>query len=79
MGCLFNEGDHCTVYENPHEQWAKGPCEGYDNYELASEYGLANDGKGAHERKNIRKAKAKFSHTIEKEETHNKFKKLKWP
>lgn len=78
-GCMLNEGERCAAFDFPAQQWAHNDCKGYNNIELAREYGLVNDQKGAHERKTIRKAKAKYNNTIEHEEGRTMFKKIKWP
>jgi hypothetical protein len=78
-GCLLNLGDRCAAFFHPAEKWADGDCEGYNNAELLTKYGMHNDGLGAHARKIIRKDEAKYDQTSEHPEDHTRFKKIKFP
>jgi hypothetical protein len=78
-GCALNWTDRCGAFPYPVQQWAHGPCEGYNNEELIAKYSDEKDGKGAHARRKRRQEKAKYEKTLEHPEDHTAFKKLKFP
>jgi hypothetical protein len=78
-GCLLNRESHCVAFPHPVQQWAKGDCDGYNNEDLLRQYGLVNDGQGAHASKIVRQKEAKDQHDVEHPEDHSQFKKIKFP
>lgn len=37
-GCILNLGDHCAVYEDPHDKWHHSKCSSYNDKELYNKY-----------------------------------------
>ncbi|MCP5002919.1 MAG: hypothetical protein GY941_03070 [Planctomycetes bacterium] len=37
-GCILNLGDHCAVYEDPHERWHHSKCSSHNDQKLYNEY-----------------------------------------
>ena len=37
-GCILNLGDHCAVYEEPHERWHHSSCSSFNDKELYNKY-----------------------------------------
>ncbi|MDR4503267.1 MAG: hypothetical protein MRK01_00565 [Candidatus Scalindua sp.] len=63
--CILNLGDHCAVYEEPHDRWHHSKCSSYNDKELYNEY-LENQKKHpVDQAKELRKEKAKKVHTAE--------------
>ena len=58
-GCGLNFGDHCGVYEVPHDMWHGRKCTGYKNEALLEEYKAEQARQQVDERKQKRREVAK--------------------
>jgi hypothetical protein len=64
-GCGLNLGDHCGVFENPHEMWAKhAVCPGYKNEKLLAQYQASQARKQVDVKKEKRRQVAKLRRTV---------------
>ncbi len=37
-GCILNLGNHCAVYEDPHNKWHHSKCSSYNDKDLYDKY-----------------------------------------
>jgi len=65
-GCGLNFGDHCGVYECPHDMWHHRQCPGYKNEAMLAEYeeqiARQQSDKRKEKRKEIAKKRATEDH-----------------
>ena len=64
-GCILNLGEHCAVYEDPHERWHHSKCSSYNDKELYNKYIENLKKHPPKEDKERRKEDAKIRHTEE--------------
>ncbi len=63
--CISNLGNHCAVYENPHERWRHSRCSSYNDKELFNKYMKNLEKHPQNEAKERRKGIAKLRLTKE--------------
>jgi len=64
-GCILNLGDHCAVYEDPHERWQHSKCSSFNDKDLYNKYLENLEKHPPNKTKEQRKATAKLRHTGE--------------
>ena len=37
-GCILNIGEHCAIFEEPHDKWHNSKCSSYNDKELYHKY-----------------------------------------
>jgi hypothetical protein len=62
-GCKLNLGDHCGIFEEPHEQWHNSTCRGYQNEELYQKYLEDMEKHPQDDRKEARRRRAQLAQT----------------
>ncbi len=64
-GCILNLGDHCAIYEDPHERWQHSKCSSFNDKVLYNKYLENLEKHPLNKPKEQRKATAKLRHTGE--------------
>ena len=62
-GCKLNLADHCAVFPDPHEQWKRGVCKGFNNEALCRKYLDEQFKHPPDPGKEKRRERAKLAHT----------------
>ncbi len=64
-GCILNLGDHCAIYEDPHDRWQHSKCSSFNDKDLYNKYLENLEKHPPNKPKEQRKAAAKRRHTGE--------------
>ena len=66
-GCGLNLGDHCALYDSPHEMWRRRKCPGFGNEELLREY---EENQARHEERQAKQKRREVARERDTEDHH---------